>query len=69
MLGGGGSLSLLRSANLFGESCGACDDFGSGMDVSGRQGVGTMVHTVLQVTAGLATLFRHVFLLVCVCVW
>ena len=62
--GSGGLLSLLRSANLFGKSSSACDDFGSGMDVSSRQEVGTLVHIVSQVMAGLATLFNHVLLLV-----
>ena len=64
VLGGGRLSSLLRSANLFGKSCGACDDFGSSIDVSGPQEAGTVVHTVSRVTAGLAALFNHVLLLV-----
>ena len=60
----GGSLSLLRSANPFDKFCSVCDDFDSGIDVSGWQEVGTVVHTVSWVMAGLAMMFNHVLLLV-----
>ena len=56
----GGLSLLLRSANLFGESCGACDDCSDNMGMSGQQDVGTVLHTVPGVTAGFAMLFCHV---------
>lgn len=51
-LGGVGSPSSLRSENLFEEVRIACADFGGGVDVSGRQEVGIVVHTVSRMAAG-----------------
>ena len=59
-----GSPSLLRSADLFDKFCYASDDIDIGMGVSGRQEVGTVVHIVSWVTAGLAMLINHFLLLV-----
>ena len=51
-IGGAGSSSSLRSENLFGEGCIACDDFGNNVDVSMRPEGGIVVHTVLRMVVG-----------------
>ena len=50
--GGVGSLSSLRSENLFEEVCIACNDCGDGVDESGQQEGGMVVHTVSWMAAG-----------------
>ena len=51
-IGGVGLLSSVRSENLFGEGCIACDDFGNNVDVSMRPEGGIVVHTVSRMAVG-----------------
>ena len=51
-VGGVGLSSSLRSENLFGEGCIACDDFGNNVDVSMRPEGGIVVHTVSRMAVG-----------------